>query len=110
MFNNDSHFTNKIPKSVNELDNLSKDAFLQSALRDQKVGKIAVAYTVWSKKKGGGKIGLVNDYERKEYKLTSLETKYGGLLSQGVTFNYKGENLDGLGLNFRIFLISILLF
>ena len=33
----------------------------------------------------------------------SLETKYGGLLSQGVTFNYKGENLDGLGLNFRIF-------
>ena len=56
-----------------------------------------------SLKKGGGKIGLVNDYERKEYKLTSLETKYGGLLSQGVTFNYKGENLDGLGLNFRIF-------
>ena len=46
---------------------------------------------------------MVNDYERKEYKLTSLETKYGGLLSQGVTFNYKGENLDGLGLNFRIF-------
>ena len=56
-----------------------------------------------SLKKGGGKIGLVNDYERKEYVLNSLETKYGGLLSQGVTFNYKGENLDGLGLNFRIF-------
>ena len=49
-------FTNKIPKSVKELDKLSKDAFLQSALRDQKVGKIAVAYTVWSKKKGGGKL------------------------------------------------------
>ena len=49
-------FTNKIPKTVKELDNLSKDAFLQSALRDQKVGKIAIAYTVWSKKKGGGKI------------------------------------------------------
>ena len=46
-------FTNKIPKTVKELDNLSKDAFLQSALRDQKVGKIAIAYTVWSKKKGG---------------------------------------------------------
>ena len=41
-------FTNQIPKSVKELDKLSKDAFLQSALRDQKVGKIAVAYTVWS--------------------------------------------------------------
>jgi len=49
-------FTNEIPKSVKELDNLSKDAFLQSALRDQKVGKIAIAYTVWSKKKGGGKL------------------------------------------------------
>ena len=44
-------FTNEIPKSVDELDKLSKDAFLQSALRDQKVGKIAIAYTVWSKKK-----------------------------------------------------------
>ena len=49
-------FTNKIPKTVNELDKLSKDAFLQSALRDQKVGQIAIAYTVWSKKKGGGKL------------------------------------------------------
>ena len=44
-------FTNEIPKSVEDLDKLSKDAFLQSALRDQKVGKIAIAYTVWSKKK-----------------------------------------------------------
>ena len=49
-------FTNKIPKTVKELDNLSRDAFLQSALRDQKVGQIAIAYTVWSKKKGGGKL------------------------------------------------------
>ena len=44
-------FTNEIPKDVKELDLLSKDAFLQSATRDQKVGKIAIAYTVWSKKK-----------------------------------------------------------
>ncbi len=49
-------FTNDIPKSVKELDLMSKDAFLQSAHRDQKVGKIAIAYTVWSKKKGGGKL------------------------------------------------------
>ena len=48
-------FTNEIPRNVDELDKLSKDAFLQSALRDQKVGKIAIAYTVWSKK-GGGKL------------------------------------------------------
>ena len=56
-----------------------------------------------SLKKGGGKVGLVNDYERKEYKLSSLSTKYGGLFSQGVSFDYKGKNLDGLGLAFRIF-------
>ena len=49
-------FTNKIPKTVKELDLLSKDAFLQSANRDQKIGKIAIAYTVWSTKKGGGKL------------------------------------------------------
>ena len=44
-------FTNNIPRTVDELDRLSKDAFLQSAHRDQNVGKIAIAYTVWSKKK-----------------------------------------------------------
>ena len=49
-------FTNKIPKTVKELDLLSRDAFLQSTLRDQKGGKIAIAYTVWSKKRGGGKL------------------------------------------------------
>ena len=49
-------FTNEIPKSVKDLDILSQDAFLQSTLRDNQVGKIAVAYTVWSKKKGGGKL------------------------------------------------------
>ena len=49
-------FTNEIPKTVKELDLLSKDAFLQSAQRSQKIGKIAIAYTVWSTKKGGGKL------------------------------------------------------
>ena len=49
-------FTNKIPKTVKELDLLSKDAFLQSAQRSQNIGKIAIAYTVWSTKKGGGKL------------------------------------------------------
>ena len=49
-------FTNEIPKSVEELDLMTKDAHLQSIRRDQKVGKIAIAYTVWSKKKGGGKL------------------------------------------------------
>ena len=49
-------YTNEIPKNVDELEKLSTDAFLQSAMRDQKGGQIAIAYTVWSKKKGGGKL------------------------------------------------------
>ena len=49
-------YTNKIPRSVHELEKLSTDAFLQSVMRDQSGGQIAVAYTVWSKKKGGGKL------------------------------------------------------
>jgi hypothetical protein len=56
-----------------------------------------------SLKKGKGSVGLVNDYKRKEYILKKLGVKYGGLFSQGVTFDYSGTNLDGLGLNFRIF-------
>ena len=56
-------FTNEIPKTVNELDQFSKDAFLQSAQRDQNVGKIAIAYTVWSKKKGGGKLIVKEVYK-----------------------------------------------
>ena len=57
-------FTNEIPKNVKELDLLSKDAFLQSATRDQKVGKIAIAYTVWSKKRGGGKLIVKEVYKK----------------------------------------------
>jgi gamma-glutamylcyclotransferase (GGCT)/AIG2-like uncharacterized protein YtfP len=49
-------YTNEIPKSVDELEKLSTDAFLQSAMRDQSGGQIAIAYTVWSKKRGGGKL------------------------------------------------------
>ena len=49
-------FTNDIPKTVEELELMTRDAHLQSTLRDQNVGKIAIAYTIWSKKKGGGKL------------------------------------------------------
>ena len=49
-------FTNEIPKSIKELDLMTKDAFLKSTLRDQKIGQIAIAYTIWSKKRGGGKL------------------------------------------------------
>ena len=57
-------YTNKIPKNVDELEKLSTDAFLQSAMRDQNIGQIAIAYTVWSKKKGGGKL-IVNEVFKK---------------------------------------------
>ena len=50
-------FTNDIPKTINEFDLMTRDAHMQSASwRNQNVGKIAIAYTVWSKKKGGGKL------------------------------------------------------
>ncbi len=49
-------YTNQIPKNVIELDKFSHDAYLKSAQRDQNIGQIAIAYTVWSKKKGGGKL------------------------------------------------------
>ena len=49
-------YTNQIPKNVVELDKFSHDAYLKSAQRDQNIGQIAIAYTVWSKKKGGGKL------------------------------------------------------
>ena len=55
-------YTNEIPKNVEELDKFSHDAFLQSAQRDQNVGKIAIAYTVWSKKKRWGKINCKRSF------------------------------------------------
>jgi hypothetical protein len=49
-------YTNQVPRNVDELDKFSHDAYLQSAQRDQNIGQIAVAYTVWSKKKRWRKI------------------------------------------------------
>ena len=48
-------FTNRVPRTLNELDYYSKEASLQAAHRAGVQGTIAVAYTVWSRKKGGGK-------------------------------------------------------
>ena len=49
-------FTNEVPKTVKELDLMTRDAYLKSVQRDQNIGQIAIAYTIWSKKKGGGKL------------------------------------------------------
>ena len=43
-------FTNEVPTTVKELDYMS-----QVACQDKQSGKIAVAYTVWSRKRGAGK-------------------------------------------------------
>ena len=53
-------FTNEVPKTVKELDVLSYDAWMQSTHRAGIQGQIAIAYTVWAKKRGGGK-AIVNE-------------------------------------------------
>lgn len=65
-------YTNKIPKNVEELGKFSHDAYLQSAQRDQNIGQIAIAYTVWSKKKGGGKL-IVKEVFKKIKKSNHLD-------------------------------------
>ena len=50
---------------------MTRDAHLQSAMRDRNVGKIAIAYTVWSKKKGGGKL-IVKEVFKKIKKTNHL--------------------------------------
>ena len=47
-------FTHDVPKTVDEMDKLSKDAVLQATHRAGVQGTIAIAYTVWAKKRGGG--------------------------------------------------------
>ena len=53
-------FTNQVPKTVEEMDVMSKDAAMQAVHRAGVQGNIAIAYTVWAKKKGGGK-HMVNE-------------------------------------------------
>ena len=65
-------YTNQIPKNVEELGKFSHDAYLQSAQRDQNIGQIAIAYTVWSKKKGGGKL-IVKEVFKKIKKSNHLD-------------------------------------
>ena len=53
-------FTNEVPKTVKDLDALSYDAWMQATHRAGIQGQIAIAYTVWAKKRGGGK-AIVNE-------------------------------------------------
>jgi len=57
-------FTNEVPRSVEEMDLMSQDAANQAVHRAGLVGRIAVAYTVWARKKGGGKHILNEVYKK----------------------------------------------
>jgi|TARA_B100001094_G_scaffold3183_1_gene2843 hypothetical protein len=56
-------FTNQVPKTVEEMDRLSYDAAMQAVHRAGIQGNIAIAYTVWSLKKGGGKMIVKEVYK-----------------------------------------------
>ena len=45
-------FTDEVPSTVKELDLMTRDVYLRSVRRDQNIGQIAIAYTIWSKKRG----------------------------------------------------------
>ena len=53
-------FTHEVPTTVEELDDFSKDAKLQAVHRAGIQGDIAIAYTVWARKRGGGR-AIVNE-------------------------------------------------
>jgi len=57
-------FTNDVPATVEEMALMAHDAYNQSILRGGLVGKIAIAYTVWARKKGGGKHILNEVYKK----------------------------------------------
>jgi hypothetical protein len=84
-------YTNKIPRNVEELEKLSTDAFLQSALRDQNIGQIAIAYTVWSKKKGGGKL-IVKEVFKKIKKSNHLNRLVTLSPLTEMAFNFHSNN------------------
>ena len=53
-------FTHDVPTTVQELEDFSKDAKLQAVHRAGVQGDIAIAYTVWARKRGGGR-AIVNE-------------------------------------------------
>ena len=69
-------FTNEVPTAVDILDRMSLDAYNQSLHRAGIQGRIAIAYTVWSTKKGGGKKIVKEVYKmiKKSNNLTRLVT------------------------------------
>ena len=69
-------FTNEVPASVEELDSFSKVAHMEAIHRAGVQGRIAIAYTVWSRKRGGGQKIVEEVYKmiKKSNHLTRLVT------------------------------------
>ena len=69
-------FTNDVPGSVEELDSFSKVAHMEAIHRAGVQGRIAIAYTVWSRKRGGGQKIVEEVYKmiKKSNHLTRLVT------------------------------------
>lgn len=57
-------FTDEVPKTVEELEKFSYDSAIKASHRAGVQGSIAVAYTVWAKKKGGGRAIINEVYKR----------------------------------------------
>ncbi len=53
-------FTDHVPKTVEEMDAYSKDSAMKALHRAGVQGSIAIAYTVWARKKGGGR-AIINE-------------------------------------------------
>ena len=69
-------FTNDIPITVKELELMCEDASLVAQHREGQVGTIAVAYTLWSYKKGAGRkiMKELKKYVKKIHHLNKIVT------------------------------------
>ena len=69
-------FTNDIPTTVKELELMCEDASLVAQHREGQVGTIAVAYTLWSYKKGAGRkiMKELKKYVKKTHHLNKIVT------------------------------------
>jgi hypothetical protein len=64
-------FTDDVPKTVEEMDDMSKTAQMNAVYRAGLQGSIAIAYTVWAVKRGGGR-KIVNEVYKMVKKSNNL--------------------------------------
>ena len=64
-------FTDNVPTTVEEMDSMSRSARLSSVHKAGQQGSIAIAYTVWAVKRGGGR-KIVNEVYKMVKKSNNL--------------------------------------